>query len=341
MTYADPRFLWLLLLIPLLMLFFFVTGKVKKRALAIFGNLDLIKKLMKTVSPRRLFVKKALLVGAVLFMILAAARPQFGSRMREVYRKGVDVMIVLDTSLSMLAEDVQPNRLERAKHEIESFLSLMKGDRVGLVCFAGVPFLQCPLTLDYGAAKIFLEIVDTNLIPVQGTGIGEALRLAVDSFDSKETKYKVIILITDGEDHDTKPLEAADYAAKNGVVIYTIGIGTREGNPIPIKDEKGAIAQRKKARDGSVVISKLNEMDLLKIAGTTSGKYHRATSGELELEKIYQQISGMEKRELSSTIRTYHEDRFQYFLFIALILLVVEAVISERRTVRDEWKGRF
>lgn len=341
MTYGDPRYLALLLLIPLLLVFYFVTGKLKKRALAIFGNLELVRKLMRAVSPKRIFVKKSLIVAALLLMIVAAARPQFGTRMREVSRKGVDIMIVLDTSLSMLAEDVAPNRLERAKHEIDAFLSLLKGDRIGLVCFAGVPYVQCPLTLDYGAARIFLDIVDSRLIPVQGTAIGDALRLAVDAFDSKELKYKVVILITDGEDQDTKPLEAAEYAKKNGVVIYTIGIGTREGNPIPIKDDQGATVQRKKSKDGSVVISKLNEMDLLKIASLTDGKYHRATSGELELETIYQQISGMDKRDLSSTLKTYNEDRFQYFLVVAFVLLAIEAVISERRKVRDEWHGRF
>lgn len=341
MTYADPHYLLLLLLIPLLIVFLLVSSRLKKRALAKFGNLELIRKLMKSISRRRRFVKNSLILLALTAMIIAAARPQFGTRMREVSRKGVDIMIVLDTSMSMLAEDVAPNRLERAKHEVSNFIRLLQGDRIGLVCFAGVPFVQCPLTLDYGAARIFLDVVNTGLIPVQGTAIGDAVRLAVNSFDTRELKYKVIILITDGEDHNTKPEEAAEFARDNGVVIYTIGIGTLEGNPIPVKDNVGTTVQRKKAKDGSIVISKLNETTLLKMAAVTSGKYHRAVTGDMHLDTIYEHISAMEKRDLSSTIETFREDRFQFLLFFAILLLAIEPVISERRITYHEWTGRF
>jgi len=341
MVYADPQYLWLLFLVPALLLFFFLTAKLKQRAMAIFGNLSLINKLTKSISRRRRLIKKSLLLGVVFLMVLALARPQFGTIMREVHRKGVDIMIVLDTSMSMLAEDITPNRLERAKMEIDNFLNMVRGDRVGLVCFAGVPFVQCPLTLDYGAVKIFLSVVDTDLIPAQGTAIGKAIRTAVDSFKSKELKYKAIILITDGEDHETKPIEAAEYARDNGVVIYTIGIGSREGSPIPIKDNRGTVTDRKKGKDGSIIISKLNETDLLKIASITGGKYHRATTGQLELEKIYQSVNQMEKRELSSNIKTFNEDRFQYFLILAFIVLALETIISDKKKVIGEWKGRF
>ncbi|MBN2381406.1 VWA domain-containing protein [bacterium] len=341
MLYADPHYLWLLFLVPALLLFYFVTAKLKTRALALFGQMELVRKLMKSVSRRRRLVKKMLLTTQLVLMVLALARPQFGTIMREVHRKGVDIFIVLDTSLSMLAEDISPNRLERAKLEITSFLDLLQGDRVGLVCFAGLSFVQCPLTLDYGAAKIFLEVADTNLIPVQGTAIGNAIRTAVDGFRSKELKYKAIILITDGEDHETDPIAAAEYARDNGVIIYTIGLGSQEGNPIPLKDKRGTVVDRKKSKDGSVVISKLNETTLLKIASITGGKYHRATTGQLELEKIYDTINQMEKRELASNIKTFSEDRFQYFLFVALLLLAIETVVSERKSVLAEWKGRF
>lgn len=341
MIYADPIYLWLLLLCPLLIVFYAVVRTFKERALAIFGNVELLSKLMKSVSRKRMFVKKTLIVFAVLFLVIALARPQFGTRMREVHRKGIDIIFVLDTSNSMLAEDIKPNRLARARSEIQSFLQMLQGDRVGLVCFAGLAFVQCPLTLDYGAAKIFLDVVNTAMIQEQGTAIGTAIRTAVDAFKSKELKYKAIILITDGEDHNTDPVEAAEYAKQNGVAIYTIGIGTREGNPIPVRDQHGTVVERKKAKDGTIVISKLNEADLLKIASITGGKYHRASSGELELEKIYAEISKMEKRDLSSNLKTYNEDRFQYFLFFALILLAIEPVISERRNIVHEWKGRF
>lgn len=341
MVYAEPQSLILLIILPLLILFYFIVGKMKKRALSVFGSLELLQKLMKSVSKRKSLLKKMLIFTVFLLMILAAARPQFGTRIREVHRRGVDIFIVLDTSLSMQAEDVKPSRLIQAKREIDSFFPLLKGDRIGLVCFAGVPFIQCPLTLDYGAAKVFLDIVDTNLIPVKGTAIGSAIKTAVDAFKNKEMKYKVIILITDGEDHNTKPIEAAKYAKKNGVVIYTIGIGTRGGNPIPIKNKSGTTISRKKGKDGAVVISKLGETTLLKIANITGGKYHRATAGELELEKIYSQISKMNKKDLKTKIKTYQEDRFQYFLFFALLFLAIETVISERRKIKHEWSGRF
>ncbi|MDZ7265076.1 MAG: VWA domain-containing protein, partial [candidate division KSB1 bacterium] len=244
-------------------------------------------------------------------------------------------------SLSMQAEDIKPNRLEKAKHMVSNLIDLFQGDRVGLIAFAGVPFVQCPLTLDYGAAKMFLEIMDTNLIPQPGTAIGAAIMKAMETFDQRERKHKVLILITDGEDHEGEPLKAAELAEKDGVVIHTVGIGSVQGVPIPLYNESGRNVGFKKDRDDQVVTSKLDEITLEKIALQTGGKYYRASGSESELKKLYEEISKMEKKELASLKFSQYEDRFQYLLIISLVLLVAEVFIPERRKVKEEWHGRF
>jgi Ca-activated chloride channel family protein len=244
----------------------------------------------------------------------------------------VNIIIAMDVSSSMMAEDIKPNRLEKAKQEVNGLLSRMQGDRVGLVAFAGVAFVQCPLTLDYSAAKMFLDIIDVSLIPQPGTVIGDAIRTSIKAFNQKERKYKVLILLTDGEDHDSDPLSAAEEASKEGIRIYTIGIGSAQGEPIPIRDNRGQVTGFKKDQEGSVVVSKLDEVTLQKIALTTGGKYYHATSGEMELDKIYDEISKMEKKELEGKLMTQYEDRYQYFLFISLIFLTIEFLVSERRS---------
>lgn len=339
--FYSTNYLYLLIVIPLLILFYIIAFSKKKKALSRFGNLDIIKKLTASVSKSRQVLKVILILSAIVFMVLALARPQIGTKLEEVRREGVDIIIALDVSYSMMAEDIKPNRLEKAKHEIANLIDLMQGDRVGLIAFAGVPFVQCPLTLDYGAARMFLSSMDVNSIPEPGTGISTAIDLAVRTFEERERKYKVLILITDGEDHLEDPLESAKRAESEGIIIYTVGVGSVKGVPIPVYNNSGQNIGFKKDRGGQIVTSKLDEITLEKIALQTNGKYYRATGGEEELKKIYQDISKMEKKELGSIKFSQYEDRFQYILILSIILLAIELFIPERKRSKKEWMGRF
>ncbi|MEW5768545.1 MAG: VWA domain-containing protein [bacterium] len=327
-----PENLYLLWLIPGVIILYVSAGWRKKKLLARFAGPRLLEVLASSVSSKKQRLKAYLIVLGLSFLILALANPRFGSRMVKVKRQGVDVLIAIDTSLSMEAEDVQPNRLAKAKLELSSLIDELKGDRVGIIAFAGDAFLQCPLTLDYSAAKLFLSMADTSLIPSPGTAIGEAIRVAIKSFSERERKYKVLIILTDGEDHQSNPLEAAEEAKREGIRIYTIGIGRPQGEPIPLYDENRNLTGYKLNKQGEVVMSKLDENSLQQMAFKTSGQYYRASLGEIEVKRIVREISGMEKKELASGLYSQYEDRFQYPLFIGLILLVVEFLISERVT---------
>jgi Ca-activated chloride channel family protein len=341
LRFANNELLLFFLLIPVLLAFYYFVFKWKTRALARFGNLDLIKRLSQSTSRGRQIFKASLIVIGVSFMVLALARPQIGTRLEEVKREGVDVIVALDVSYSMLAEDIKPSRLAKAKHEISRFIDLLEGDRIGLIAFAGEAFIQCPLTLDYGAAKTFLDIMDPSLIPEPGTNVGAAIALAMKSFESKERKYKVLILITDGEDHGGDAQEAAEAADKEGVVIYTVGIGSPQGVPIPQYDERGQQIGFKKDRSGEVILTKLDQITLEKIALTTNGKFYLSATGETKLEKIYDEIAKMEKKELAAMKFSQFEDRFQWVLIFAIVILILEVVISERVKTQQEWRGRF
>lgn len=333
MRIAEIDFIYVLLvLLPLLIVFYWFVFRMKRKAKERFGNLALIEKLSLSFSPKRQRWKLAFILLGIFFLLFSLARPQLGTKLTLMKREGVDIVIAIDVSLSMMAEDIKPNRLEKAKQEVNGLISRMKGDRVGLVAFAGVSFIQCPLTLDYSAAKMFLDIIDVNLIPQPGTAIGEAIRTSIKAFNQKERKYKVLILLTDGEDHDSDPLGAAEEASKEGIRIYTIGIGSVVGEPIPFKDKQGQVSGFKKDQEGSVVVSRLDESTLQKIALTTGGKYYHATSGEMELDKIYDDISKMEKKELEGRLMTQYEDRYQYFLLISAVFLTIEFLLSERRS---------
>ncbi len=339
--FAHEQVLYLLVLIPLLAVFYVLAFRWKRRAMERFGHLPLLQKLAANTSRRRQVLKAVLVVLAAGLMVLSLARPQVGTKLEEVKRSGVDIVVALDVSLSMQAEDVKPNRLAKAKREIQQFIARLEGDRIGLVAFAGEAFLQCPLTLDYGAAEMFLDIMEPSLIPTPGTAIGEAIAVAMKVFEQKERKHKVLVLVTDGEDHGSDPVEMAKQAARDGIVIYTIGIGSVEGVPIPVYDQRGQLIDYKKDRSGQRVTSRLDEITLQKIAQETGGAYYRATGGAMELDKIYERIAKMEKKELGSLRFSQFEDRFQYLLGMLLVLLIVEPLIPERRTPRREWYGRF
>ena len=339
--FAQIYYLHILWLVPLLIVFYIFAFRAKTRALQKFGNLELLKKLSRNTSRSRQVVKAGIILLAISFLGFAMARPQIGTKLEEVKREGVDILVALDVSRSMLARDIQPSRLDKAKHEVEGFIDRLHGDRIGLIAFSGVPFVQCPLTLDYGAAKIFLDVMDPDLVPVPGTAIGKTIEKAIETFDAKERKHKVLVLITDGEDHDGDALKWAENAEKEGIIIYCVGIGSPKGVPIPVSESGNGEQGFKKDRKGQVVITKLDEVTLEKIALQTGGKYYRASSGESELDKIYKEIDGMEKKELGSLKFSQFEDRFQIFVAIGLILLIFEFLYPERRRISQEWRGRF
>ncbi len=334
LRFAYPQFFYLYLLVPGLILFWIWAAHRRKKLLRRIGDPELVTRLTASVSGRKRFWKTVLLLWVIVFLIFALADPQIGTKLERVKRKGVDIFIALDVSKSMLAEDVPPNRLAKAKHEISNFIDRLEGDRIGLICFAGIAFVQCPLTLDYSAAKLFLDDIDTDIIPQPGTNIAAAINIARKSFVTKELKHKVLVVITDGESHQGDPVGAAKEAAKEGIVIYTIGIGSPQGAPIPVFDRFGNRVGYKKDASGKIVTTKLDVLTLEKIAFETGGKYYISSTGEAELNKIYDQISKMEKKELASRQFSQFEDRFQIFLFLALLLLVFETLLSERRKIK-------
>ena len=328
---GKRAFLWLAPLVPLLALGYIWAFRRKEALLKRFASVSLLRHILLGFSPGRQVGKAVLIMLAVVLMILALIEPQMGFKWHKLRRMGVDIMIALDTSRSMLASDVKPTRLATAKRKIEDLVNILDGDRIGLVAFAGSAFVQCPLTLDYGAFHTILDSVDENTIPLPGTAVGNAIDKCLSAFDQKERKFKVIILITDGEDHEGKPLDAAKRARKDGVPVYTVGVGTRAGSYIMLSDETGN-QFRLKARDGHAVKSHLDEKALLEIASITGGKFARAGSQEWPLERIYRErIAEMEERQLSAKKLKRYEHRFQYPLALAFLLLVIEPFVSARR----------
>lgn len=343
MRFAYPIYLHALWLIPLFLLLFLWAAKARQRSLERFGEHHLVAKLARNVSRRRQKIKMFLLLITLLFLGLAIARPQIGTHAVPVKTEGIDLIFALDTSLSMQAEDIKPNRLTRAKHEISALMDKLRGDRVGIVIFSGTSFIQCPLTFDYSAAKLFLDAVDTHSISVPGTVIEQAIRASIKAFENSQTESaKVVILLTDGESHEGDPIKAAEEAQELGIKIYTIGIGSEKGELIPLRDGEGNLAGYKKDRAGNVVMTKLDQLSLEKIAVLTDGQYYHVSSGGIGLEKIYDDISRMEKTERDTRLVTHYEEQYQYFIGIALALLLLETFLGDRRKkMKEVWEGRF
>ena len=327
--FAHPHYLWLLLLIPTLALLFVWAAYRRRRRLERFGTLSLVEELMPAVSQGRIVLKFILFELALLCLIFAAARPQFGSKLLEEKAEGIEMMLVVDVSNSMLAEDFAPNRLERTKYAIGKLFEGMKQDRVGLVVFAGEPKVQLPITSDYRMAKAFAQKIDPSLVTVQGTAVGKALEQALLSFSSdtadEGAHSRVIVLITDGENHEDDALAVAERAAQMGVSIYTIGIGTPEGAPISIggdfiRDEKG-----------EMVVSKLNEEMLRKIADITDGLYVRSSLKSIGLDEIVERIEEMEKSELSTIRFEEFDEQYRWLVILAVVLLLIEFVLLDKR----------
>jgi Ca-activated chloride channel family protein len=262
--------------------------------------------------------------------------------MAEIKRRGLDVMVAMDTSRSMLAEDLRPNRLEAAKREVEDLFRLLRGNRLGLITFAGESFTNCPLTLDAAAAALFLDGVGTESIPVPGTNLEKAIRRSMVAFGSEEKRFKVLILVTDGEGHEGDALAAAREAADQGVVIFTIGIGTPEGYTVPIRDEQtGMIKENLRDRDGRPVFSKLDRSVLQKVAAVSGGAYYESSGGSLDLDHLRDTINQMEARELSGRQARRPIERYPIVVALALAALAADAALGERKREEEAWAGRF
>lgn len=331
MKFAQPYFIPYFLLLAGLALFYSWAFSRRKAAIEKFAQKGILQELLSSQNTRKQKIKIAFCLWAVMLSLLALLRPQWGFHWEEVKRKGLDILIALDTSKSMLAEDIKPNRLERAKLAIRDFTKSLRGDRVGLIAFSGSAFLQCPLTIDYGGFLLTLDSLDSEAIPQGGTSISSAIKEALRGYEGGEKKYKVLIVITDGEYHEGDPQKAAEEARKAGIAIFCIGLGTKEGELIPVINEAG---QREflKDRQGNVVKSRLDEATLQKIALTTGGAYLRSTSAEFGLELLYREkLSKMEKRELKGKMNKRYEERFQIPLTLALLLFLIEPFISEKK----------
>jgi len=329
--FAHSEYLYALAILPVLLLLFLWVVRLRRRALESFGNPALLRQLMPAQSGYKRTLKFLLLVAAMAFLTLGIANPQIGTKMEEVKRAGVDIMIALDVSNSMKAEDIKPNRLESAKQEISRMIDQLQNDRIGIIVFGGDSYLQLPLTTDYSAARLILSAIDVDVVPIPGTAIGSAIRLAMKSFVAGEQKHKAIILITDGENHEDDAIAAAKEAHEEGAIIHTIGMGSPEGGPIPIYQNSVQVGY-KKDENGTAVVTKLDEQALLQIADAGGGKFIRATNQQSELDAVLKEIESMEKKEFGAKIFTEYEDRFQYFLAAALLLIVVELLLSERKS---------
>ncbi|HNQ61716.1 MAG TPA: VWA domain-containing protein [Bacteroidia bacterium] len=330
LRFAHPEHLYAFLAVPVFVLLFFVAIYRRKKLLSRFGDKSLITKLTRTHSSFKPTLQFILFLFAYSLSVIGWANPQLGTKLEEVKREGVDVIIALDVSNSMKAEDIRPNRLERAKQSISRMIDQLENDRIGIIIFAGHAYVQLPITSDYAAAKLFLSTIDTDIIPTQGTAIGSAIELAMQSYVGDDNKHKALIVITDGENHEDNAAEAAKKANDEGIIIHTIGFGSPDGAPIPVY-RNGTQIDFIKDKDGNTVLTKLDELTLEKIAAEGKGQYIRATNSDDGLSRILSQIAGMEKKSFGVKQFTGYEDRFQYFLAGALLVLFISSLISTRR----------
>ena len=326
--FANPHILWLLLAIPVMAVTLIAMSQLRKRNLAKFGNIAILRALMPDISLWRVRIKSVLFLTAATAVIFAAARPQFGSKLKEQTSQGIEMMLVVDISNSMLAEDFAPNRLDRTRYAIDKLFSSLDQDRVGLVVFAGEAKVQLPITTDYRMARSFVKRIAPTLVSVQGTEIGQALNLASLSFSQNRDAGRVMILITDGETHDSSALDAAKRAAEQGIKIFAIGIGTPEGAPVKVDGEFI------KDENDEMVVSRLNEELLQQITAATGGGYIRATNAAFGLEEIVAEIEKLEKGELTTLRFEEYNEQFQWILAVAAVLLVLESLLLARRNPR-------
>lgn len=330
MELDNPLLLWLLLAVPVMVAVFVVSEILRRHTLKRIGDEQLIRRLMPEFSAIRPIIKWSLFVVAFVFLVWAMINPKRGTKLQEIKREGAEVIIALDVSNSMLAQDIKPNRLERAKQSISQILRQMKNDRIGLIVFAGDAYVQLPLTTDYKAAKMFLRSVNTGTVPTQGTAIGRAIQLGISSFSNESKNNKALIIITDGENHEDDAIAYASQAADSGIAVHAIGMGSPDGVPIPNLGGKGGNDFRKD-NSGQVVMTKLNETMLAQIAAAGGGTYVRATNSSTGLRLIFDKIEELEKQEFETRKFKEYDPMYQGFLIFALFFLTLEFVILPRR----------
>ena len=328
LNFAQSQYLLLLFLIPVFFIIQTLVLRMRRNRIRKFGDEALVSQLMPSYSKGKVWIRLVLFSIAFFFFVIGLARPQIGAKLKEHETKGAEIMIVLDVSNSMLAEDYSPSRLERAKLAISRLVDKLRDDRIGLIVFAGNSFVQLPITTDYVSAKMFLNSISTESVPVQGTAIGEAINTAIRSFSAQSEKSRAVIVITDGENHEDDPVAAAKQAAELGVRVFTIGVGSPEGKPIPMDGEL------LKDKNGEIVVTRLDEKVLQDVAAAGNGIYLRAGNSEFGLNPVIDDLKRMEDEMYSSIVFEEYDEQFMYFLGIALFFLVVEMLIGDRRPKR-------
>jgi Ca-activated chloride channel family protein len=330
--FANNELLYLLVLVPgLIILYLFLVFR-QRSSMREFTDPEFFDVLMPLRSPGRRTLKFVLFLLVVTSLILALARPQFGSRLEEVKREGIEMIIALDVSRSMLAEDIEPSRLERAKQAIASLVNRMQDDKIGMIVFAGDAYSQLPITTDYISAKIFLDNINTDIVSKQGTSIGSAIDLGARSFTQDAEASKVIVVISDGENHEGDALEATKRAAEKGIKVYTIGMGTVKGAAIPLSRRGGLQAGVLKDREGKVVISRMDPKMLSEIASVGGGKYYQASTSNVGLHQLYNDLNKLNKSEIETKVYSEYDDQFHYFVALAFLFLILDMLILERKS---------
>ena len=327
--FAQPEMLYMLLLVPVLIIIWIIGNRRRRLARDKFSDRALLKRLSPDYSPGRMILKFFVRLASFIFAVILIARPQFGSKLEEVKREGVEVIIALDVSNSMLSEDISPSRLDRAKQAISQLVDQLRDDRIGLILFAGDAYTQIPITNDYLSAKMFLESAGPDVVSKQGTAIGSAIDLGMRSFSPASDRSRALVIITDGENHEDDALAMAKAAGEKGVVIHTIGIGSPTGSPIPVT--MNGKREYLKDQDGNTVISKLDEEYLKKIAAAADGRYIRANNTSLGLNEIYNDIGKMKKSETAGVMYTEYNDQFLVPAVLMLIFLLADVFIMDRR----------
>jgi Ca-activated chloride channel family protein len=325
--FQEPQNLWLISLSGVVIILFLLAEYIRRKKMKRIGDFKLVGLLIPDTSLTRRIWKIALISLAIISMSVALARPQFGSKLEDVTRQGVEIIVAVDVSNSMLAEDIRPNRLENARKFIERIVGKLQNDKLGLVVFAGDAFVQMPITDDVRSARLFLSTIDTEMVPVQGTAIGKAIDLAAKSFTKDEEISKVIILITDGENHEDDAVQIAKSLKEKNIIVYTVGMGLPGGALIPKKRGGGFI----KDRDGNVVMSVLDEESLIQIANETGGVYVRADNSADATDKVLEELGKLQKGEVMKQNFSEYDDQFQYIALIALVLLLLDIIISEKK----------
>lgn len=326
--FAQAQYLFLIFLIPVFFVIQAVLLRLRRRKIRKFGDEKLVEQLMPSYSKSKVWVRLTLFSIGFFFFAIGLSRPQIGARLKEQEIKGAEIIIAIDVSNSMLAEDYSPNRLDRAKLAVSRLVDKLRDDRIGLVIFAGTSFVQLPVTTDYVSAKMFLNTIDTGSIPIQGTAMGDAITTCIRSFSQQSDKSRAIILITDGENHEDDPVAAAKQAAEMGIKVFTIGVGSPEGKPIPMNGEL------LKDKDGEIVVSRLDEEVLKEVAQAGNGAYVRAGNSEFGLNPIIEDLKKLEDEKYNSIVFEEFDEQFMYFLAIALFFFVLEMLVGDRRSKR-------